>query len=198
MLQVRAVRALGLAAQLRGSAFDTAEIILSVTGLSEPVTGGNGKDTLTGGQFGDLIQGFNGVDTLLGLNGDDTLNGGNGGDVLVGGLGRDWLVGGNGPDQFAFNAIEETAVGPLRDLIADFSNEDTIVLSAIDANTGVNGNQAFSFIGTQAFSGTAGQLRTYSELGNTIVAGDTNGDGLADFEIGLIGLQLLAANYFAL
>ena len=35
---------------------------------------------------------------------------------------------------------------------------DIIDLSALDANAGIGGNQAFSFIGTAAFSG-AGQLR---------------------------------------
>ena len=177
---------------------DTAAISLSVTGVSETVRGGNGKETLTGGQFGDLIQGFNGVDTLLGLNGDDTLDGGNGADVLVGGMGRDWLIGGNGPDQFVFNAAGETAIGGQRDWIADFSNEDTIVLSAIDANSGINGNQAFTFIGAGTFTGFAGQLRSYSELGETIIAGDVDGNGLPDFEIGLIGNQMLVTSQFAL
>ena len=42
-----------------------------------------------------------------------------------------------------------------------------------------------------AFSGTAGQLRTEVIHGGsgdyTIVQGDVNGDGVADFEIALIG-----------
>ena len=146
----------------------------------------------------DSIQGFNGTDVLNGLAGDDTLDGGNGADVLTGGLGRDVLIGGNGPDQFVFAAAGETAVGVNRDLISDFANEDTIVLTAIDANAALAGDQAFAFIGSAAFGNVAGQLRSYVDGGTTIVAGDTNGDGMADFEIGLSGAPVLVAGNFML
>ena len=43
-------------------------------------------------------------------------------------------------------------------------------------------------IGTAAFSGVAGELRyEHSADGFTLVQGDTNGDMVADFEIGLHG-----------
>jgi VCBS repeat-containing protein len=175
---------------------DTAQVSLSVFGQTEAVTGGNGKDVLTGSQFGDRIEGFNGADTLYGMAGDDTLDGGNVADVLVGGMGRDVLIGGNGPDQFVFNAAGETVVGVNRDVIADFATEDTIVLTAIDANPGVGGNQAFTWIGAQAFGGVAGQLRAYVDAGTTVVAGDIDGNGLADFEIGIVGAPTLVAGNF--
>ena len=54
--------------------------------------------------------------------------------------------------------------------------------SAIDAVAG-GADNAFSFIGAGAFSGTAGQLRAYSSGGSNYVAGDVNGDGVADFTI---------------
>jgi serralysin len=52
---------------------------------------------------------------------------------------------------------------------------DWIDLSAIDANTAISGNQAFDFIGSDAFT-AAGQLR----LSNGILYADTNGDKAAD------------------
>jgi hypothetical protein len=45
------------------------------------------------------------------------------------------------------------------------------------------GNQAFSWIGGGAFSGTAGELRTFASGGYAWIEGDTNGDGSADFAI---------------
>jgi hypothetical protein len=46
------------------------------------------------------------------------------------------------------------------DVITDFSrsDRDRISLSGIDANASVGGDQAFTFIGTGAFTGSAGQL----------------------------------------
>jgi hypothetical protein len=46
-----------------------------------------------------------------------------------------------------------------RDGIQDFSAGDLIDLSRIDANTLLDGDQAFEFIGNAAFSKTAGELR---------------------------------------
>ena len=71
-----------------------------------------------------------------------------------------------------------------RDRIVDFSRgqDDTIDLSTIDAKTG-GGNQAFKWIGKQAFHDVKGELR-YKDLGpKVIVQGDIDGDGKADFEI---------------
>ena len=73
-------------------------------------------------------------------------------------------------------------------MITDFDGNDRIDLSAIDARSGTAGNQAFTFLGTSAFTGTAGQLH-YSQVGgNTLVSGDTNGDQVADFAVQLSGV----------
>ena len=70
----------------------------------------------------------------------------------------------------------------------DFTHaKDKLDLSTIDAKSGTATNDAFSYIGSAAFSGTAGQLRAEHVGGNTVVQGDVNGDGVADFEIALIG-----------
>jgi Ca2+-binding RTX toxin-like protein len=143
-------------------------------------------NTINGTANADILIGTNGRDRISGSGGRDTLYGGSGDDILIGGAGADLLIGGAGADIFQYNATTDAAratgiLAPLnREIIADFqSGIDRIDLSAIDANTLVAGNQAFTFVGSRAFSRVAGQLR-YS---GGILSGDTNGDGVADFEI---------------
>jgi serralysin len=144
--------------------------------------GGNGVDIIYGDDGDDDLYGEASNDRLYGGNGNDDLVGGSGNDLLVGGAGNDFLVGGTGADTFRFTKTSDSRVGSLRDVIDDFnpdSQGDVIDLRDIDANTGRSGNQAFEFIGKASFSGTAGELR-YS---GTVISGDINGDGRADFEI---------------
>ena len=95
---------------------------------------------------GDAINGTgNGLDNfLLGNTGNNTLKGGAGNDIIGGGMGLDKLTGGTGADHFRFNAISDSAVGPNRDVITDFSHVqlDLINVSTIDSNDGVTGDQA--------------------------------------------------------
>ena len=81
-------------------------------------------------------------------------------------------------------------------MIQDFSRSqgDKIDLSGIDANTKMSGNQAFSYIGNDKFSGKAGQL----QYKNGIVAGDVNGDKAADFQIDIANDHWLRAGDFIL
>jgi len=99
-----------------------------------------------------------GITEINGGAGNDTLIGSAGADTIVGGAGKDTLTGGGGADTFVFKAVgESTVANP--DRILDFvSGVDRIDLSAIDANTRVAGNQAFTFIGADDFTGL-GQLR---------------------------------------
>lgn len=63
---------------------------------------------------------------------------------------------------------------------------DSIDLSEIDADELQNGNQAFSWLGSNNFAFTkAGQLRYY--FGK--LEGEVNGDGVVDFEITLVGVS---------
>jgi hypothetical protein len=72
------------------------------------------------------------------------------------------------------------------DQILDFTpGTDRIELDRIDADTLTAGNQAFSWIGSNAFTGTAGELRAHEQSGTWFVEGDTNGDGAADLVIAL-------------
>jgi Ca2+-binding RTX toxin-like protein len=131
--------------------------------------------------------GFIGQDFLSGLRGNDRLDGGDGQDSLTGGKGRDF---------FDFNLTTESLVGTNRDVINDFhhSQHDKIDLKDIDANENVALDQAFKFIGTAHFTGHAGQLR----FKHHVVQGDTDGDGTADFEIGVAKVAELVKGDFIL
>jgi serralysin len=127
------------------------------------------------------------------------INGGAGADTLNGGAGQDTLAGGLGADIFKFSTTTDTAVG-LGDTITDFllSGGDKIDLSAIDANTTIVGDQAFSFIGSAAFSGANGELRAVVQGdGNTHIFGSVAG-ATPNFEIVLTGNYTLAATNFTL
>jgi len=86
------------------------------------------------------------------------------------------------------------------DRIHDFSQAegDQLDFSNVDANTLTGGDQAFSFIGNAAFGHHAGELRYYQQSGVTYVAGDTNGDGVADFTVRIDALHTLQASDFIL
>ena len=172
---------------------------------SDKLYGGAGADTLYGNGGNDQLYGKLGKDKLyggagadkLGGGGDaDYLNGGDGNDRLQGWTGKDTLVGGKGADDFVFRSVGEAGKGSGRDVIEDFSRAqgDDIDLRGIDANTKASGDQAFSFIGDQAFSGKAGQL----QYKNGIVAGDINGDKAADFHIEIANHVGLVAGDFIL
>ena len=126
--------------------------------------------------------------------------GGDGNDVLAGGRGNDLMFGGADQDTFMFSgtslATLDTGIGANRDVIQDFSG-DVIHLANIDANLNVAGDQAFSFIGTNAFS-AAGQVRFFQDgAGNTIVEGNIDGNPGADFQIELHAFagQLQASDF---
>ena len=156
---------------------------------------------LTATSAGTSSSGGAGADRLAGNGGNDYLYGGSGNDKLTGGVGADDLWGGSGADTFIFKSIKETTVsGVGRDTIFDFSTrqKDKIDLSAIDANTTKGGNQAFSFIGTKAFGGKAGELRYEKAKSDTYIHGDVNGDKIADFTIHLDDRVSLSKGYFIL
>ncbi len=176
-------------------------------GGNDTLSGGNGNDrldaaagndTLNGDAGNDVLEGGAGTDTLNGGANDDTLFGGDDNDVLAGGAGSDLLFGGGGADRFVFASGDAPIVGET-DRIFDFSSAagDRIDLSAIDAVAGGSDN-AFAFIGTNAFTGVAGQLRYDVVGGVAFVTGDTNGDGIADFVIRVDGTPVLTGTDFIL
>lgn len=150
-------------------------------GGNDTLNGNAGDDVMNGGLGNDTLNGGDGNDTLDGGTGTDILNGGNGNDLLIGSAGRDTMNGGAGNDVFRFNANIAEIGNTLttNDIIQNFvSGEDVIDLSAIDANTSVAGNQAFTYIGSAAFTGL-GQLR----YANGLLEGNVTNGLAADFTI---------------
>jgi Ca2+-binding RTX toxin-like protein len=173
-----------------------------VTPLADEVLLGTaGDDVLRGDHGMDQLFGFKGDDRLIGGAGADRLHGGGGDDVLIGGFGTDRLSGGGGADLFVFRLTEGSEPGAaLRDRIGDFSQAegDRIDLSAMDADTGLSGDQAF-VLGGGSFTGQAGELIQFLDFsGWTILAGDVDGDGQADFELALRGSISLVERDFLL
>ena len=74
---------------------------------------------------------------------------------------------------------------------------DKIDLSAIDANTGVGGDQAFAFGGNNP-NAVANSVTWSVSGGNTIVHIDNTGDTTADMQIILNGVLSLDASKFTL
>ncbi|WP_246175178.1 calcium-binding protein [Paracoccus limosus] len=161
--------------------------------------GGTGNDSLFGGPGNDQLFGEDGDDLLSGGLGNDRIFGGAGNDRIYGNTGADSLYGGAGADMFVFLAPSDSTP-QARDYIDDFSRADgdRIDLSAIDANSKLQGAQDFTYIGKQAFSGTAGELRWLRTANATYVQADLDGDGTADFAI-MIGKSIdLAVGDFLL
>ncbi len=130
----------------------------------------------------------NGRFEVYGGGGNDVITGGSGDDLIFGGGRGDTLTGGAGNDIFAYRALTDSN-STERDGIQDFNLGDRIDLSRIDANLNLAGMQGFSFVGTSAFSGTAGELRYENiSLGGPIylIQGDANGDGISDLEIVIV------------
>jgi hypothetical protein len=79
------------------------------------------------------------------------------------------------------------------DVVTDFASGDTLDFSLIDADAALAGDQAFTWLDTGEFTGAAGQLREYDLDGVHYVAGDVNGDRVADFTVKLAGVSNLGA-----
>lgn len=166
---------------------------------NDDMTGAGGDDRISGGNGNDVLRGGAGSDRLIGGAGDDVLEAGSGPrDVLSGGAGNDRLIGGTGydalygdagADRFVFTADELTGPqGRLDARIVDFSRVagDRIDLSMIDAIDG-GSDDAFTFIGTAAFTGAAGEIRIAEENGQRYLHGDTNGDGQVELVVRIDG-----------
>jgi Ca2+-binding RTX toxin-like protein len=147
----------------------------------------------------EVIRGTSSDDKLNGDATADILRGGAGNDRLIGGGGADRLTGGPGADTFVFTAIGQSTPDAF-DVITDFKGRqgDRVDLSGIDAIKGESGNQAFSFIGRDAFSGTAGELRVELSGNHTVIWGDVDGDGAADFAVHILGALNMKEEFFVL
>ncbi|MCB1501681.1 MAG: M10 family metallopeptidase C-terminal domain-containing protein [Bauldia sp.] len=144
-----------------------------------------------------VVEGSAGADTVLGTPGVDR---------IVGGGARDTLTGDLGNDIFDFNLLTDSGKQKdFRDLITDFTpGSDKIDLVTLDAKKSVAGDQGFKFIKKKDFHHKEGELR-YEKINKsgtskdvTLIEGDTNGNGKADFRIELKGLVDIGKGDFLL
>jgi Ca2+-binding RTX toxin-like protein len=167
---------------------------ISGLGGDDFLFGNSGKDKVLGGAGNDLIAGGSGGDYLDGGNGRDKIYGGSGNDKMIGGPGADWLFCDGGYDTIVFRTAAETRTGTTYDRVYGFTpGKDKFDVSAIDADTGLAGNQAFTYDGKVGLSGEAGQL----VLNGSKVLGDVDGDGVADLKF-QVDVSSLSAGDFIL
>ena len=178
---------------------DTEELIL--TGNAVFGTGNGSSNFMWGNGNANILSGLGGGDQISGFGGDDQIDGGSGADLLEGGNGRDTLTGGIGADRLIWSDVGETGTTTATaDVITDFNFAagDRIDLSAIDANIFAGGDQAFTFIGQAAFSGTPGEINYFHENGNTFIQLQTGNSPDVEAVIQLDGILDPQANWFFL
>jgi Ca2+-binding RTX toxin-like protein len=149
--------------------------------------------------FNDTFVGADAAVTVFGNGGADKITGSTKSDLIIGGSGADTLKGGAGRDVFVFDAKDTSSSKKKADYILDFSGKtgDKIDLKPIDANAKTAGNQAFSFIGTEAFS-KPGQVRYEKTAKDTYVLFNTDADASAEGVIRLKGSMDLQKAWFVL
>ncbi|MFM2422226.1 MAG: hypothetical protein RL291_756, partial [Pseudomonadota bacterium] len=151
--------------------------------------GGDGIDTIDyraaqDNMVIDLGRGYaqsndTGEDVLINV---ENVIGGAGSDTIYANNAINILNGGGGDDTFVFR----TAASAKGDVIEGFQLGDKISLSAIfNDNNGLN-------VGTGATFNPGGQVLLVNQGDDTLVRGDTNGDGAADFTITVKGAQVKA------
>ena len=183
--------------RIRGSQFND---IIQGGRDNDTINGLSGADTIDGGSGDDEIKGSNGDDIIDGGTGNDTIFGGKDNDTITGGSGLDTMRGDIGADIFVFDDGHFSGLtAGTADLITDFdqAENDIIDLSLVDAILG-GGDDAFTFIGNAAFSGTAGEVRFEQSGGVTMIFMDTNGNGNPNLAIALSGLITLTEADFIL
>jgi len=145
------------------------------------------------------IFGTSSNDKLKGTSADEVISGGYGGDRISGGGASSSLRSNaksrsdGGHDVFWYvRADSSLAKRGLRDVIADFGSDDKIKLADVDANSLVEGDQAFTWIGDKKFARrhSAGELRIDYRNKCAVLQGDVDGNGKADFEVKLLGVGL--------
>jgi Ca2+-binding RTX toxin-like protein len=129
------------------------------------------------------------------------ITGTSGANTLNGGAGADTLTGGGGADVFVFLTVNDSRAAVGIDLVTDFSFAagDRIDVSALDANAGLAGDQAFN---TLIAAGTgftvAGQYRATAIAGGVQVEFNTDADAAAEFAIDISTAATPTAGWFVL
>jgi hypothetical protein len=172
---------------------DAAQTIINAGRIKGDVRFGTGEDVYKG-SAGRVIGIINGDE------GNDSFTGGLKIDRFQGDEGRDMMRGGGRADQFIYTLLGDSTVAQGgRDLIVDFGKgADRIDLEALDAIQSTVDDDSFSFVGKNAFSAEEGELRYFFLGKKTLIQGDVDGDGTADFAIELKGRLNLTETDFGL
>ena len=194
-----------------GIGTNTADYSASSAAVTVNLSSGRGSGGAAQGDSLANIQNLTGSvfnDKLTGNGSENLLIGGAGNDQLTGGAAADTLYGGAGGDSFLFGVSTDIGTVASHDAIWDFEAGGTTAATAVDhidlnlidaIARSTNRNDAFSFIGSSAFSNRAGELRvemTGDHVAN--ILGDTNGDGVADFVLEVHYTGTLDASDFVL
>ena len=159
------------------------------TGIDFVLFGGSTRVTVdfaTGrATRGAETDGLTSIEGAIGSTAGDSFTGNAGANWFQGGLGRDVCTGGGGRDLYDFNSVADSKTGSAnRDVIGDFAHlTDKLDLMGIDADTGTEGNQAFRWVGTSAFTGEPGELGYVTSGDDIIVRASTDADTAAEFQI---------------
>jgi Ca2+-binding RTX toxin-like protein len=169
----------------QGFAFTGSSVTMTVNGTS-------GTDIIKCGTGVHTINAGDGVDQIRGGTAADIINGGDGNDKIIGFTGADIITGGAGSDQFRYFFQGDSGIGAANsDRLTDFTiGSDKLNFLLIDADAVAADDQAFNFIGNAAFTNSGvGQIRYTNSGADLLVQADVNGDGVADMEIILQGLN---------
>jgi Ca2+-binding RTX toxin-like protein len=178
------------------------------TYYGDDMAGGTGTDTLdmsaitanitanlgANGGSGSVFSSQSGSDTIWGV---ENIVTGSGNDTITANHAVNVIDGGAGNDVFRFLSAAD-ANG---DTILGFQPGDRLDLSAIDANGGAAGKQAFTLANGSSFSGPAQLVishETRDDGDYTVVSGNTTGPDAAEFKISLKGNHDLKASDFVL
>lgn len=138
---------------------------------------------------------------MSGLAGNDYLVGSVMSDTLTGGAGSDVIWSGTGVDRFVFASTGDFATTGGWDAIGDFNQAagDRIDLRGIDPDLVAAGDQAFSYVGSAAFTQDSRyQLRWTTDGTNVEIQIDLNHDAVADLHLILWGVTTLTSGAFLL
>jgi hypothetical protein len=160
----------------------------SMVSAQREFIGGEKADRLIGNVLANTLWGKKGADQLFGDLGNDGLHGGAGNDRLEGGEGADLIIGGGGSNRFVYRSGADSRISQADTIqkLTRFDRFDLRQLAGIDLD--------LNFIGNDAFTGSAGEIRSTRRS----LQADLDGDGSTDFLVNFTNKFNLSANQLML